>query len=253
MADKNELTDGVLAWREQLRQQAHDTSGQRLLMQVSEQLRSSSLDEVASTISELLQNHLNANSVALLRYSGARLQLVAGTQLRYPDGTRLPSQGWISAMLRYPVQPLCRHGIEATWLARQASAGYEWIIPLVSKSQVTGVLVITGNESAPEPIWQAALAVVSVVLAMAWSDASGLKARHNERHRHDLNTLTAREKEVMALLPQGMSNARIASTLGISLGTVKTHIEHMLAKLQLEDRAQAAARAVELKLGGSGL
>jgi len=39
--------------------------------------------------------------------------------------------------------------------------------------------------------------------------------------------------------------------MGISAGTVKTHVEHILSKLQLDDRAHAAAKAVELKLGST--
>lgn len=254
MTDTKARGDSVLLWREQLRQHTQDASGFVLVDQVSQLLRANSLEDVASAICEQVYNQLNASSVALLRYASARLQLVAGTQLRYPDGTRLPSQGWISSLLRYPVQPLARHGIEATWLARQSEAGYEWIIPLVSRAQVMGLLVVTGNESTPEPNWQQPMSTLSVLLAGAWTEVGGAgRSRLTERQRQELNMLTAREKEVMALLPQGMSNARIATTLNISLGTVKTHIEHILSKLQLEDRAHAAARAVELKLGSSGL
>lgn len=253
MTDSNPRTESVLLWREQLRQQTESATGHVLLEQVSELLRANPVEDVASAVCERIYNQLNASSVALLRYSSARLQLVAGTQLRYPDGTRLPSQGWISSLLRYPVQPLLRQDIEAPWLARQSAAGYEWIVPLVSRSQVMGLLVISGATAAPESHWQQALHTLSVLLACAFTEAGSGRSRLTERQRQELNLLTAREKEVMALLPQGMANARIASALGISLGTVKTHIEHILSKLQLDDRAHAAARAVELKLGGSGL
>ncbi|MFQ3216752.1 response regulator transcription factor [Paraperlucidibaca sp.] len=254
MTDVEGRSNSVLLWREQLRQKTQEASSQVLVEQVSQLLRANPLEDIASAICEQIYNQLNASSVALLRYASARLQLVAGVQLRYPDGTRLPCQGWISSLLRYPVQPLSRQGIEATWLARQSEADYEWIIPLVSRSQVMGLLVITGNEAMSVPSWQAPLSTLSVLLACAWAEpASSGRARLNERQRHELNLLTPREKEVMALLPQGMANARIAAALGISLGTVKTHIEHILSKLQLDDRAHAAARAVELKLGSSGL
>lgn len=254
MTDIQRRGDSVLLWREQLRQQTQDASSHVLVDHVAQLLRANALEDVASSICEQIYNQLNASSVALLHYGSARLQLVAGAQLRYPDGTRLPSQGWIAALLRYPVQPLARQSVEAAWLARQSAVGYEWIIPLVSRAHVMGLLVITGNESQPEPSWQSPINTLSVMLAYAWAEpANSGRARLTERQRHELNQLTAREKEVMALLPQGMANARIASTLGISLGTVKTHIEHILSKLQLDDRAHAAARAVELKLGSSGL
>ena len=52
--------------------------------------------------------------------------------------------------------------------------------------------------------------------------------------------LTPREREVLALLGRGMSNKRIARELGLSEKTVKTHVGHILAKLGVTDRTQAA-------------
>lgn len=61
-------------------------------------------------------------------------------------------------------------------------------------------------------------------------------------------TLTAREIEVLRILAQGASNPQIARELNITVNTVKSHISHILAKLQLENRTQAAAYAVEKRL-----
>lgn len=52
--------------------------------------------------------------------------------------------------------------------------------------------------------------------------------------------LTAREREVLALIGRGFSNKRIAGELGIAEKTVKTHVTHVLAKLGVSDRTQAA-------------
>jgi DNA-binding NarL/FixJ family response regulator len=54
--------------------------------------------------------------------------------------------------------------------------------------------------------------------------------------------LTARESEVLALLANGLSNSEIARDLGLSLKTVQNHVSHVLAKLQVKDRTQAALR-----------
>jgi two-component system, NarL family, response regulator LiaR len=59
-----------------------------------------------------------------------------------------------------------------------------------------------------------------------------------------LDELTARERDVLALIAQGRSNKRIALELGISEKTVKTHVGHVLAKLDVTDRTQAAVLAV---------
>jgi len=60
-----------------------------------------------------------------------------------------------------------------------------------------------------------------------------------------LAELTAREREVLLLVAQGYSNADICEALYISEGTVKTHIRHLLAKLELTDRTQVIVFAYE--------
>jgi DNA-binding NarL/FixJ family response regulator len=56
--------------------------------------------------------------------------------------------------------------------------------------------------------------------------------------------LTIREEEVLRLVTTGLSNKEIAALLFISDGTVKSHVEHILRKLGVSDRAQAAVWAV---------
>ena len=56
--------------------------------------------------------------------------------------------------------------------------------------------------------------------------------------------LTPREREVLGLIGAGRSNKRIALELGVSEKTVKTHVGHLLAKLGVSDRTQAALYAV---------
>jgi DNA-binding NarL/FixJ family response regulator len=56
--------------------------------------------------------------------------------------------------------------------------------------------------------------------------------------------LTPREREVLDLLARGMDNREIARTLELSQHTVKNHVSNILVKLQVENRIQAAVRAV---------
>jgi len=60
--------------------------------------------------------------------------------------------------------------------------------------------------------------------------------------------LTAREREVLALIARGYANKRIALELGVAEKTVKTHVGHVLAKLGVTDRTAAAVYAVRAGL-----
>lgn len=62
--------------------------------------------------------------------------------------------------------------------------------------------------------------------------------------------LSEREREVLAMIGAGRSNAEIAADLVISMATVKTHVRHVFAKLDLRDRAQAVVVAREAGMVG---
>jgi DNA-binding NarL/FixJ family response regulator len=68
------------------------------------------------------------------------------------------------------------------------------------------------------------------------------------QEEHLPGRLSQREREVLQLLTQGQTNREIAQHLFLSVSTVKIHVEHILAKLDVSDRTQAAVRAIELGL-----
>jgi len=63
-----------------------------------------------------------------------------------------------------------------------------------------------------------------------------------ERLSH--RSLTSRELEVLRMVVKGLGNKEIANTLNLSETTVKVHVSHVLAKLNVEDRTQAATAAI---------
>ncbi len=60
--------------------------------------------------------------------------------------------------------------------------------------------------------------------------------------------LTARETEILQLITMGKTNHEIATRLIVAVGTVKIHVEHILGKLGVTGRTQAAVRGIELGL-----
>jgi LuxR family maltose regulon positive regulatory protein len=63
-----------------------------------------------------------------------------------------------------------------------------------------------------------------------------------------LDPLSPRERDVLVLIAQGLSNQHIADQLVISLNTAQRHVKHILAKLSVTNRVAAVARARELGL-----
>jgi DNA-binding NarL/FixJ family response regulator len=73
-----------------------------------------------------------------------------------------------------------------------------------------------------------------------------LATQKSESRPAHADELTQRELEVLRLIAEGKTNAEIAQSLFISVGTVKVHVERIIDKLGVSDRTQAAVRAVEL-------
>ncbi|MEV0263583.1 response regulator transcription factor [Streptomyces sp. NPDC050617] len=80
--------------------------------------------------------------------------------------------------------------------------------------------------------------------------AAGDTGRRAEAARNRLATLTDREREVLALLAQGLSNAAAARRIHMSEATVKTYVSRILTKLECENRVQAALLARDAGLEG---
>jgi two-component system nitrate/nitrite response regulator NarL len=90
-----------------------------------------------------------------------------------------------------------------------------------------------------------------VAPAMTIKLAQLLQSGHKGRDRHALlASLTGRGRQVLDHLARGESNKTIARALDISHDTVKLHVRHILAKLNLRSRVEAAVFAVEARVAG---
>ena len=123
---------------------------------------------------------------------------------------------------------------------RAGAAGY--VLKDASQHEVTtAVRKVREGES---PVDQELAARLLKRLAAEGEERGGAR----ERSPSSVESLTPREIEVLALMKLGHTNRQIATELVISPGTVKRHVENMIAKLGVSDRTQAVVRAIELGL-----
>lgn len=130
--------------------------------------------------------------------------------------------------------------------SQNTQRGFDILIPLRFELRTTGMLVLTSTEDKALPDLEriASLRTLGAMLAAALSASpeSGLStAKANASPPNNL--LTARELQVLAWLPHGLTNIAIGEKLNIAPGTVKSHVERILHKLGLADRTQAAVYA----------
>jgi two-component system nitrate/nitrite response regulator NarL len=103
-----------------------------------------------------------------------------------------------------------------------------------------------------ESIRRAARGELVVAPAMAIKLAHLLQTDHSGQSGARAARLTEREREILQHVAAGKSNKAIAKSLEISHDTVKLHVRHILAKLKLTSRVEAAVYAVEHRNGVNG-
>ena len=85
---------------------------------------------------------------------------------------------------------------------------------------------------------------VDIILVARPAEDAPIAVRSGSRDTVVETLLTNREREILALLADGLGNKQIAARLGISTNTVKTHLELLFEKLDVSSRAEAVATGV---------
>ena len=155
------------------------------------------------------------------------------------------------------------NGIEATKQIRSANKDVKVIIltshndeKVVLNSLKAGANAYCSKEINPQRLIEV---VRSVADGAAWFDPSiahvVLKAsanspsfETNETDNRKNYDLTSREAQILKLMTEGYSNMEIAQILVISINTTKAHVANILQKLEVDDRLQAALKALKNKI-----
>ncbi|MFN2231554.1 MAG: response regulator [Anaerolineae bacterium] len=123
---------------------------------------------------------------------------------------------------------------------------------LLAEARETGVpTVVVSGISAPEEVERAYAErdVLAYLAKQTFDRGAFLQAIGDVRSASalgsELEQLTPREREVLELLAQGMTNKGIAETLVITTNTVKRHLKAVFSKLEVHTRAAAAAKAIQ--------
>lgn len=151
-------------------------------------------------------------------------------------------------------------GIEATNIIKNKNKNIKVLILTshenedeVLKAIKAGASAYCSKDIQPEKLIEI---LQSVINGVAWFDpkvasyvlnaaASNEDSTPNEAN--DLN-LTAREKQVLSLIADGLNNTEIAKKLDVSINTTKAHVCNILQKLSVQDRTQAAIKAIRDKI-----
>jgi DNA-binding NarL/FixJ family response regulator len=106
-------------------------------------------------------------------------------------------------------------------------------------------VIVLDEQTSPEHVAQAFALGAEALLPKNASLSDLLRAiRAALEHCGDLVPLTDRQHEVLGLIADGLDNAQIAATLGISQRTARAHVSSVLERLGVENRTQAAVMAV---------
>jgi DNA-binding CsgD family transcriptional regulator len=233
------------ALRQSLKEtQANDTH-LRLYLNFGQQLFTYGWSVSAATsLLHSLCNLLSAQHAVLAIENSGKLVIYTQIGQTLPVGARIPMMGILAMMLKNPVQFSVYENKNTQLWTHGDLQHHECLIPIALGQHGKGLIALSGKKLVLNHAEIEALQAISGLIALAISQHQG--PVRSEADLSILETLTPREREILALLPAGLSNNELGVKLGIASGTAKIHVERILNKLGVKDRTQAAVKAVEL-------
>ncbi|MDV0438066.1 helix-turn-helix transcriptional regulator [Xanthomonas sacchari] len=219
-------------WREALRRDAADAARWQAVAAAAAALREAGDAARAAGHALVPASALvAAPHAAVLAVRGARCLVLASQGDALPPGA--------SVAVEAPAH---------AWRLRgdAANEAGELCLPIAALGVPLGTLCLgwdTRTVPAPEDVQ--ALSAIAALLAPLAAEPPRAPRRRKPAQADRLAVLSARERQVLALLSRGLTNAALGAELGISAGTAKVHVERILHKLQVADRTQAAVVAVQ--------
>lgn len=182
--------------------------------------------------------------------------IIAGDASNAADGIRLATELEPDLILMDLNMP-GMDGIEALQKLREQNISSRIIMFTVSDQEDDVVAALRAGadgyllkDMEPEDmivrLRQAALGKMVISDRLTTLLAEALRSnKPRQTDRPDFDSLTPREKDILRLIAEGLSNKMIGRKLDISDGTVKVHVKHLLKKLNLRSRVEVAVWAVE--------
>ncbi|MQA13789.1 MAG: response regulator [Pseudonocardiaceae bacterium] len=189
--------------------------------------------------------------IAVVAEAGDGADAVALAREHRPDlvlmDIRMPGVDGLAATRRIAADPQLGAGVRVLVLTTYELDEY------VFEALRAGASGFLAKDVAPEALREAVRTVAAgQALLSAGATRSLIEAFVSQpSHRpdpHRLSPITEREREVLALVGQGLSNDDIGAQLFLSPATVKTHVNHAMSKLDARDRAQLVVIAYETGL-----
>lgn len=245
LPDNLEQPTSARALRQSLKQtQANDTH-LRLYLNLGQQLFEHGWGTVtASNLLHSLCTLLSAQHALLAIESSGKLIVFTNVGQSLPIGARIPMMGILAMTLKNPVNFALYENKNTQLWTHGDTNHHECLIPLALNHHGVGMIALSGKKLTLNPAEIESLQAVAGMIGLAISQHQN--PARSEADQTILETLTPREREILALLPSGLSNNELGAKLGIAPGTAKIHVERVLSKLGVKDRTQAAVKAVEL-------